>query len=315
VDASGKRLVKNKLLIRKRKERREGMEIKKIGVLGAGTMGSSIAQLCAQSGLEVVMRDVTHELVEKGIKNADRSLTGLVTKGKISEGDKKNILSRIKGTAEANDLKGVDFVIEAVFENIDLKKELFKQLDAITGPEIILSTNTSSLSITEIAKATKRPEKVVGMHFFNPPTIMRLVEIVKGVSTGDEAVSVVKDLAVKLGKETIVVKKDVPGFVVNRLMMPHFIEAIRLYEEGIASLEDIDKAAKLGLNYPMGPFELMDFGGIDIAFDVASVFVRELNPEFRYLIPFSLKTLFKAGRLGRKVGEGWYKYEKKGGEK
>jgi 3-hydroxybutyryl-CoA dehydrogenase len=147
VDASGKRLVKNKLLIRKRKERREGMEIKKIGVLGAGTMGSSIAQLCAQSGLEVVMRDVTHELVEKGIKNADRSLTGLVTKGKISEGDKKNILSRIKGTAEANDLKGVDFVIEAVFENIDLKKELFKQLDAITGPEIILSTNTSSLSI------------------------------------------------------------------------------------------------------------------------------------------------------------------------
>jgi 3-hydroxybutyryl-CoA dehydrogenase len=285
--------------------------MKKIGVLGAGTMGSSITLLCAQSGFEVTVRDMTKELVEKGIKNIDRNLTGLVTKGKMKEEDKKVVLSRIKGTTEISDFKELDYVIEAAFENIDLKKELFKQLDAITRPEIILSTNTSSLSITEIAKETKRPEKVVGMHFFNPPTIMKLIEIVKGVSTSDETVSVVKDLAGKLGKETIVVKKDVAGFVVNRLMMPHFIEAIRLYEEGIATLEDIDKAAKLGLNYPMGPFELMDFGGIDIAFNVASVFVRELNPEFRYLIPFSLKTLVRAGRLGRKVGEGWYKYEKK----
>jgi 3-hydroxybutyryl-CoA dehydrogenase len=285
--------------------------MKKIGVLGAGTMGSSITLLCAQSGFEVTVRDMTKELVEKGIKNIDRNLTGLVTKGKMKEEDKKVVLSRIKGTTEISDFKELDYVIEAAFENIDLKKELFKQLDAITRPEIILSTNTSSLSITEIAKETKRPEKIVGMHFFNPPTIMKLIEIVKGVSTSDETVSVVKDLAGKLGKETIVVKKDVAGFVVNRLMMPHFIEAIRLYEEGIATLEDIDKAAKLGLNYPMGPFELMDFGGIDIAFNVASVFVRELNPEFRYLIPFSLKTLVRAGRLGRKVGEGWYKYEKK----
>jgi len=291
------------------------MEIKKIGVLGAGTMGSNIAQLCAQSGFEVVMRDVANELVEKGIKNVDRSLSGLVTKGKMSEGDKKTILSRIKGTVEMSDLKGVDYVIEAVFESIDLKKDLFKQLDEITRPEVILCTNTSSLSITEIAKTTKRSEKVAGMHFFNPPTIMRLVEIVRGISTTDETVSVVKDLAQKLGKETIIVKKDVPGFVVNRLMMPHLIEAIRLYEEGVASLEDIDKAAKLGLNYPMGPFELFDFSGVDIGLDVASVLARELTPEFRYIIPFSLKTLVRAGRLGRKTGEGWYKYEKKGGEK
>jgi 3-hydroxybutyryl-CoA dehydrogenase len=285
--------------------------MKKIGVLGAGTMGSNITQLCAQRGFEVTVRDITNELVEKGIKNIDRNLTALVAKGKLKEEEKMVILSRIKRTTEITDFKDVDYVIEAVFENIDLKKELFKQLDEITRPEIILSTNTSSLSITEIARTTKRPEKVVGMHFFNPATIMRLIEIVRGVSTSDETVSVVKDLAEKLGKETILVKKDVPGFVVNRLMMPHFIEAIRLYEEGIASLEDIDKAAKLGLNYPMGPFELMDFGGIDIAFDVATVFVRELNPEFRYLIPYSLKTLIKAGRLGRKGGEGWYKYEKK----
>jgi 3-hydroxybutyryl-CoA dehydrogenase len=285
--------------------------MKRIGVVGAGTMGGNIVQLCAQSGFEVTVRDVTKELVEKGIKNIDRNLTGLVSKGKMKEEDKQAVLSRIRGTTEMSDLKDADYVIEAAFENIEVKKELFKQLDETTRPEIILSTNTSSLSITEIAKATKRPEKIVGMHFFNPPTIMKLVEIVKGVSTSDEVVSAVKELAGKLGKETIVVKKDVPGFVVNRLMMPHLIEAIRLYEEGIASLEDIDKAAKLGLNYPMGPFELMDFGGNDIAYDVASVLVRELNPEFRYLLPFSLKTLIKAGRLGRKAGEGWYKYEKK----
>jgi 3-hydroxybutyryl-CoA dehydrogenase len=289
--------------------------MRKIGVLGAGTMGGGIAQLCAQSGFDVVMRDVTNELVEKGIKNIDRGLNGLVTKGKITEGDKKSILSRIKGTVEMSDLKDVDYVVEAVFENIDIKKDLFKKLDELTRPEIILSTNTSSLSITEIASVTKRPEKIIGMHFFNPPQIMRLVELVKGFSTSDETVFVGKNLAEKLGKETIVVKKDVAGFVVNRLMTPYLIEAIRLYEEGIASLEDIDKGAKLGLNYPMGPFELMDFSGNDIAFYVNSVLQRELNPEFRYLVPYTLKILIKAGRLGRKTGEGWYKYEKKGGEK
>lgn len=291
------------------------MDIKRIGVLGAGTMGSNIAQLCAQSGFEVTVRDISNELVERGVKNIDRNLTALVTKGKLKEEDKKTILSRIKGTTEMLDFRDMDYVIEAAFENLDLKKELFKKLDEVTRPEIVLSTNTSSLSITEMASVTKRPEKVVGMHFFNPPTIMRLVEIVKGISTSDETVSVVRDLAVKLGKETIVVNKDVPGFVVNRLMMPYMIEAIRLYEEGIASLEDIDKGAKLGLNYPMGPFELMDFSGNDIAFDVSSVLQRELNPEFRYLVPYTLKSLIKAGRLGRKTGEGWYKYEKKGGAK
>ncbi len=287
------------------------MEIKKIGILGAGTMGSGIVQLCAQSGFEVVMKDVTNELVDRGMKNIDRSLSGLVAKGKLSEENRKAILSRIKGTVQMSDLKDVDYVIEAVFENIDLKKEIFKQLDELTRPEIILSTNTSTLSITEIASFTKRPERVVGMHFFNPAPVMRLVEIIKGVSTSDETISVVKNLAEKLGKEAILVKKDVYGFVVNRLMVPYLIEAIRLYEEGIASLEDIDKGAKLGLNYPMGPFELMDFSGNDIAFNGASVLTRELIPEFRYVIPHSLKTLIKAGKLGRKTGEGWYKYEKK----
>jgi 3-hydroxybutyryl-CoA dehydrogenase len=289
------------------------MEIKKIGILGAGTMGSGIAQLCSQNGFGVVMRDVSKEFIDRGIKNIDRGLSGLVLKGKLKEEDKVAILSRIKGTVEMSDLKDVDYVIEAAIEDLDLKKDIFKQLDRLTRSEVILSTNTSSLSITDIASVTKRPDKVVGMHFFNPAPVMRLVEIVRGLFTNDETVSVVKNVVEKLGKENIVVKKDIPGFVVNRLMVPYLTEAMRLYEEGIASLEDIDKGAKLGLNYPMGPFELMDFSGLDIAVDVSSVLVRELIPEFRYVIPHSLKTLVKAGKLGRKTGEGWYKYEKKGG--
>lgn len=289
------------------------MEIKKIGILGAGTMGSGIAQLCSQNGFGVVMRDVSKEFIDRGIKNIDRGLSGLVLKGKLKEEDKVAILSRIKGTVEMSDLKDVDYVIEAAIEDIDLKKDIFKQLDRLTRSEVILSTNTSSLSITDIASVTKRPEKVVGMHFFNPAPVMRLVEIVRGLFTDDETVSAVKNVAEKLGKENIVVKKDIPGFVVNRLMVPYLTEAMRLYEEGIASLEDIDKGAKLGLNYPMGPFELMDFSGLDISVDVSSVLARELIPEFRYVIPHSLKTLVKAGKLGRKTGEGWYKYEKKGG--
>jgi len=287
------------------------MEIKKVGVLGAGSMGSGIVQLCAQRGFEVVMKDISDEFINRGLKGIDGNLGRLVAKEKISAEDKNAILSRIKGTTEMADLKDVDHVIEAVFEDMNLKKDIFKQLDELTRPEIVLSTNTSSLSITEIASVTKRPEKVIGMHFFNPATLMRLVEIVKAMSTSDETTSVVKDLAEKLGKETIIVNKDVPGFVVNRLMIPYLIEAIRLYEEGIASLEDIDKGAKMGLNYPMGPFELMDFSGNDISFDVTGVFERELIPEFKFVIPYTLKSLVKAGKLGRKTGEGWYKYEKK----
>ena len=287
------------------------MEIKKVGVVGAGTMGSGIAQVCAQSGLEVVLRDVSQELVDRGIKSIDRPLSSMVAKEKMSEADKNAIMGRIKGAVEVSDLKDVDYVVEAIFENIDIKKDLFRQLDEVTRPEVILGTNTSSLPITEIAAATKRPDKVLGMHFFNPPPMMRLVEIVRGYFTSDETESTVRDLAEKLGKQTIVVNKDIQGFVVNRLMTPYLIEAIRLYEEGIASIEDIDKAAKLGLNYPMGPFELMDFSGNDIGVDVMSVLERELIPEFKYIVPHSLRALARAGKLGRKSGEGWYKYEKK----
>lgn len=288
------------------------MQIKKIGVVGAGIMGSGIAQVCAQSGFEVVLRDVSDELVQKGLKSIERNLGRLVSKDKLSEGDKAAVLSLLKGTTDMTNLKDVDYVIEAVFEDMDLKKKVFKELDELTKPGVILSSNTSTLSLTEVASVTKRPENVVGMHFFNPPPVMRLVEIIKGYLTSDETVSVSRELAEKgLRKETVLVNKDAPGFIVNRVFVPHLMEAMRMYEEGIASIEDIDKAVKLGLNYPMGPFELMDLLGNDTNLDVFSSLERELGNEFAFDIAYSLKAMVRAGRLGRKTGEGWYEYEKK----
>jgi 3-hydroxybutyryl-CoA dehydrogenase len=284
------------------------MEIKKIGVVGAGVMGSGIAQVCAQAGFEVIMRDLTDELVQKGLKNIENFLNEGIKRGKVTEEQKQQTLSRIKGTTKLEDLKDVDFVIEAAVEIMDVKKQVFQELDKLVRPEVILSTNTSSLSITEIAQSTKRPDKVVGMHFFNPAQLMRLVEIVRGLDTSDETIRVCYELSEKLGKIPVLVKKDVPGFIVNRIMMIQFMEAIRLYEEGVASLEDIDKAVKFGLNYPMGPFELMDLTGLDIGYYVNEYLSQELDhwPS----TPYSLKVRVKAGKLGRKTGEGWYKYEK-----
>jgi len=284
------------------------MEIKKIGIVGAGVMGSGIAQVCAQAGFEVIMRDLTDELVQKGLKNIENFLNEGIKRGKVTEEQKQQTLSRIKGTTKLEDLKDVDFVIEAAVEIMDIKKQIFQELDKLVRPEVILSTNTSSLSITEIAQSTKRPDKVVGMHFFNPAQLMRLVEIVRGLDTSDETVKVCYELSEKLGKIPVVVNKDVPGFIVNRIMMIQFMEAIRLYEEGVASLEDIDKAVKFGLNYPMGPFELMDLTGLDIGYYVNEYLSQELDhwPS----TPYSLKARVKAGKLGRKTGEGWYKYQK-----
>ncbi len=284
------------------------MEIKKVGVVGAGAMGSGIAQVCAQAGLEVVMRDIADEFVEKGLKSIESFLNEGIKRGKVTEEQKKATLARIKGTTKMEDLKDVDFVIEAVVEVMDIKKQVFKELDELVRPEVILSTNTSSLSITEIATATKRPDKVVGMHFFNPAQLMRLVEVVRGLETSDETVSICRELSEKLGKVPVIVNKDVPGFIVNRIMMIQFMEAIRLYEEGVASMEDIDKAVKFGLNYPMGPFELMDLTGLDIGYHVNEYLNKELD--HWPATPYSLRVRFKAGKLGRKTGEGWYKYGK-----
>ncbi|MBT3259189.1 MAG: 3-hydroxybutyryl-CoA dehydrogenase [Deltaproteobacteria bacterium] len=286
------------------------MEIKKIGVIGAGAMGNGIAQMAAQIGCEVILRDIKEEFVERGMKNIDRFLSKSVEKGKIEAAQKDAILGRIQGTTEMSDLKDVDFVIEAVIENLDLKKSVFKELDELCAPHVILASNTSSMSLTEIAAATNRPEKVCGMHFFNPVPIMKLVEIIRGYSTNDETIDATTELAKKMGKITVEVKKDSPGFVVNRIMIPHMLEAIKIVEEGIASVEDVDIAVKGGLNYPMGPFELMDLTGIDICYFVAEYFYKELNKESKWVSPNLLKTMIRANKLGRKTGGGWYDYGK-----
>ena len=286
------------------------MKINKIGIVGAGTMGNGIAQLAAQVGCEVVMRDIKDQYVQGGLDNIDRFLSKSVEKGKIQADEKDAILGRITGTTDMSDLKDVDFVVEAVIEDLELKKAVFKELDDICRPEIVLASNTSSMSVTEIAAATKRPDKVCGVHFFNPVPLMRLVEVIRGYYTSDDTVGVATALSQRMGKVTVDVKKDSPGFIVNRIMMPHFLEAIKIVEEGIASIEDVDTAVKNGLNYPMGPFELMDLTGIDVAYFVTEYLYKELNKESKWVSPNLLKSMIRAGRLGRKTGGGWYDYAK-----
>jgi 3-hydroxybutyryl-CoA dehydrogenase len=283
------------------------MEIQKIGVVGAGIMGSGIAQLAAQIGCHVVMSDIETTFVDGGMKKINAFLAKSVEKGKIDTKEKDAIIGRIRGTINMGDLRDVDFVVEAVSEDLGLKKRVFKELDGLCRPEVVLTTNTSSMSITEIGASTKRPDKVCGMHFFNPAPLMRLVEIIRGYSTSDETIKTASELAQKMGKVTVEVKKDSPGFIVNRIMIPHFLEAIKIVEQGIASIEDVDMAVKNGLNYPMGPFELMDLTGIDIAYLVSEYLYNELNKENKWVAPNLLKTMVRAGKLGKKTGEGWYK--------
>ena len=278
------------------------MQVKKLGVIGAGTMGNGIAQLAAVIGCDVIMRDINDDFVERGIKNIDSFLSKSVEKGKIQGDEKEAIMGRIKGTTDMSALKDVDFVIEAVLEDLDLKKKVFQELDELCRPEVVLSSNTSSMSITEIAAATKRPDKVCGVHFFNPAPLMRLVEIIRGYETSDDTVATATEIAKKMGKVTVEIKKDTPGFIVNRVM--------KIVEEGIASIEDVDTAVKNGLNYPMGPFELMDLTGIDIAYFVTEYFYKELNKESKWSAPGLMKNIIRAGRLGRKTGAGWYEYNK-----
>jgi 3-hydroxybutyryl-CoA dehydrogenase len=286
------------------------MGIKTIGVVGAGTMGNGIAQVAAMAGYDVIMNDIEDRFVQNGLKNIDKFLAKSVEKGKMSADDKNAVMGRIKGTVKIEDMLDADLVVEVVLEVMDLKKKIFKQLDEITKKDTILATNTSSMSITEIATATSRQDKVVGMHFFNPVPLMKLVEVIRGMKTSDETTVTTMELAKKLGKEPVEVKVDVPGFLANRLMIAVAIEAIKLYEQGIASKEDVDKAAKLGLNYPMGPFELMDLTGVDINYHVMDYFYKELPKELKWDPPLTIKNMVKAGLLGRKTGAGWYDYNK-----
>ncbi len=281
------------------------MGVRKVGVVGAGAMGTGIAHVAAMNGYDVVLRDIEMSYVEKSIKNMDKFMARSVEKGKMSEEQRQAALNRVKATIVLEDLADADFVIEAVIEDIDLKKEVFRALDRICRPEVVLATNTSSMSITAIAASTGRADKVCGMHFFNPAQIMRLVEVIRGLQTSDETVAAARTLADSFGKKTIEVKRDSPGFVVNRILIPQFVEAARVLQEGVASVEDIDTAVKLGLNYPMGPFELMDFTGIDIAYFVMEYFADEFR-DGHYAAPQIIKQMVRAGKLGKKTGGGFY---------
>lgn len=230
------------------------MQVKKLGVLGAGAMGAGIAHLAAQRGIEVVLCDIDMKFVDGGVARMEKLMAGSIKKGKMTEDEAKAVLGRIKKTVQMEDFADCDFIVEAIIENLKIKQDAFSKLDTITRPEVILASNTSSMSLTEIAAATKRPEKVVGMHFFNPPQVMKLVEIIRGYYTSDETFKATEEFSKQLGKITVEIKKDAPGFVVNRVMMASAMEAMKLYEEGVASMEDIDQAVKLGLNAPMGNF-------------------------------------------------------------
>jgi 3-hydroxybutyryl-CoA dehydrogenase len=281
-------------------------DVKKVGVVGAGTMGSGIAQVVASTRRDVILLDVSDSALDRGMKAIGNSLGRLVKKGDIKEEDSKSILSRIKTSTKFEDLADTDLVIEAVFEDLNVKKETFKKLDATTRPDIMLATNTSSLPIIEIAVITKRPDKVIGMHFFNPVPLMKLVEIIKSLATSEETVQFAYDFAMALGKEPVNAK-DVPGFIVNRVLMPMLNEAVFALEEGVGTPEDIDKAMKLGTNQPIGPLALIDLIGLDVTLDVIDVLYREFkDPKFR-AAPL-LRQMVRAGWLGRKTGRGFYKY-------
>ena len=278
-----------------------------IGVVGAGTMGNGIAQTAANAGFEVVMCDIKQEFVERGVQNISKSLDRFVKKETITENQKFEILKRIRATTDFEGLKNCSLIVEAASENFDVKKEIFANLDNLTAPETILSTNTSSISITKIAATTNRPEKVVGMHFFNPVPLMKLVEIIRGIATSDETFTKVKDLSEKLGKVPVECN-DYPGFVSNRVLMPMINEAIFALFEGVATKEAIDVIMKLGMNHPMGPLALADFIGLDVCLAILNV-LHEGHGDPKYRPCPLLKKYVDAGWLGIKSGRGFYDYQ------
>jgi len=282
------------------------MAIQTVGVVGAGLMGSGIVEQAAKSGFQVVMREVNDQALEAGHTRIASSMSRALERGKMTEHDRDAVLSRVTGTTDLEDLRDCDLVIEAIIENLDVKKELFGSLDRVTRPEVILASNTSSVSITALGAATSRPDKVAGAHFFNPVPVMKLVELVRALETSDETMNILRQFGESMGKK-VVIAQDTPGFIVNYLLVPYLLDAVRAVENGIATVEDIDTAMTLGTGVPMGPLTLLDFVGIDTTLYIAEVMYDEFKDP-KYAAPPLLRKMVNAGYYGRKNGRGFREY-------
>ena len=289
------------------------MVINNIFIAGSGLMGSGIAQICAQAGIEVTLNDISAEALAKGLSNIDWSVGKLIAKSLLHE-DKATILGRIKASEDFAKAFEADLAIEAIFENLELKQNIFRKLDATCNPDTLLASNTSAIPITTLAAVTRRPDRVLGLHFFNPVVMMQTVEVVRGINTSEAAMQAGVDIVRKLGKEPIRVERDVPGFLMNRINLVSYVEAIRLLEQGIGRVADIDKGVRLAFGRPMGPFETGDMVGLDVSCGALTAIYEE-SRDMRFYPPQMLRRKVKAGQLGRKTGKGWYVYEEDGSKK
>lgn len=282
------------------------MDIHKVLVVGSGLMGSGIAQVCAQAGIEVLLNDVSEEALDRALKSIEWSVGKFVEKGKLTE-NIETVMSRISIITDLKSVKDINFAIEAVFENIELKQKLFKKIDEVCGPHTLIASNTSAIPITELAAATGRPEQVLGLHFFSPVPMMQAVEVIKGIATTEETAQAGKEFVIKIGKEPIMVNRDIAGFVINRINFPSAIEAMKLVEQGVATVEDIDKGLRLATGRKMGIFETGDMVGLDVTYGAMMAIYHETG-DSRFYPPLLLRRKVKAGHLGRKTGKGWYDY-------
>jgi 3-hydroxybutyryl-CoA dehydrogenase len=282
------------------------MDVKTVGVVGAGLMGSGIVEQAARSGYRVVMREVDDHALQAGRGRIDKSMARAVERGKLNAEERDAVLGRIVGTTDLADLAECDLAVEAIVENLDMKKDVFRELDRVTRPDVILASNTSSVSITALAAVTSRPDKVAGAHFFNPVPVMKLVELVRALQTSDETIDMLRAFGASLGKN-VVIAQDTPGFIVNYLLVPYLLDAVRMVESGVATKEDIDTGISLGLNHPMGPLTLLDYVGIDTTLYIADVMYEEIRDP-KYAAPPLLRKMVNAGYFGRKNGRGFYDY-------